>query len=70
MALLCAKLDPTIPHLVGCWWSDEMFQYLHPQAYPLMHTFAQQMVDHGNFAFLLGTNILTAATAILNTVPL
>jgi hypothetical protein len=47
-----------------------MFQYLHPQAYPLMHTFAQQMVDHGNFAFLLGTNILTAATAILNTVPL
>lgn len=70
MALLCAKVDPTIPRLVGRWRSDEMFRYLHPQAYPLMHTFAQQMMDHGNFSFVPGTSIPPAAEPLLNAVPL
>lgn len=70
MALLCAKVDPTIPRLVGRWRSDEMFRYLHPQAYPLMHTFAQQMMDHGNFSFIPGTTVPSIAAPILDSVPL
>ena len=70
MALLCAKVDKTVPRLVGRWRSDEMFRYLHPQAFPLMHTFAQKMQDHGNFTFAPGQNVPPAVTQILDAVPL
>jgi len=48
MALLCAHVDSDIICLVGRWRSDEMFCYLHAQTFPLMHTFAQQMITHGS----------------------
>jgi hypothetical protein len=35
-----------------------------------MHTFAQQMMDHGNFSFVPGTSIPPAAEPLLNAVPL
>jgi hypothetical protein len=48
-ALLCAKVDPDIIKLLGRWHSDQMLRYLHLQAYPNMHTFAQLMLQGGNF---------------------
>ena len=52
MALLCAQVDSDVIRLIGRWKSDEMFRYLHPQAYSLMHTFAPLMTKHGDFRLL------------------
>ena len=70
MALLCARVDSDIIRLVGRWRSDEMFRYLHAQAYPLMHTFAQQMFNAGSFSLLPGQSIPAPAAPLLNQVPL
>jgi hypothetical protein len=52
MALLCAQVDSDVIKLLGRWRSDEMLRYLHLQAYPKMHTFAQLMVANGDFRLL------------------
>jgi hypothetical protein len=70
MALLCARIDSDIIRLVGRWRSDEMFRYLHAQAYPLMHTFAQQMLNAGSFSLLPGQSVPAQAVPLLNQVPL
>jgi len=70
MALLCARVDSDIIRLVGRWRSDEMFRYLHAQAYPLMHTFAQQMITHGSFTLAPGQHVPASVTPLLNQVPL
>jgi len=70
MALLCAHIDSDIIRLVGRWRSDEMLRYLHAQAYPLMHTFAQAMLDNGSFSLLPGQYVPTTALPLLNQVPL
>jgi hypothetical protein len=49
MALLCAKVDTGTIRLIGCWQSDEMLQYLHVQAQPLMHNFTQHMLARGQY---------------------
>jgi len=69
-ALLCARVDSDIIRLVGCWRSDKMFRYLHAQAYPLMHTFAQQMINHGSFTLAPGQHVPASVTPLLNQVPL
>jgi hypothetical protein len=69
MALLCARVDTDIIRLVGRWRSDEMLRYLHLQAYPLMHTFASRMHQHGSFTLLPGQLIAPAAAPILDAVP-
>ena len=70
MALLCAHVDTDIIRLVGRWRSDEMLRYLHTQAYPLMHSFAQAMTTFGSFSLLPGQNVPTTAIPLLNQVPL
>ena len=70
MALLCAHVDTDIIRLVGRWRSDEMLRYLHTQAYPLMHTFAQAMSTFGSFSLLPGQYVPTTAIPLLNQVPL
>lgn len=52
MALLCAHVDSDVIKLLGRWRSDEMLRYLHLQAYPKMHTFANLMVANGDFRLL------------------
>jgi len=69
MGLLCARIDSDIIRLVGRWRSDEMFRYLHAQAYPLMHTFAQQMTLHGNFSLAPGQDVPATIQPLLNQVP-
>jgi hypothetical protein len=69
MALLCARVDTDIIRLVGRWRSDEMLRYLHLQAYPLMHSFAQRMHQHGTFTLLPGQDIAPAAAPLLDQVP-
>jgi len=55
------------------WWDTgvlmKMFCYLHGQAFPLMHTFAQQMISHGLFTLAPGQFVLPAVTPLLNQVP-
>ena len=69
MALLCARINSNIIRLVGRWRSDEMFRYLHAQAYLLMHTFAQQMSIHGSFTLAPGQHVPLTAVPLLNQVP-
>jgi hypothetical protein len=46
MALLVSKkVDTDIIQLLGRWRSDEMLRYLHLTAEPIMHNFAQQMLN-------------------------
>jgi len=52
MALLCANVDPDKIRLLGRWRSDEMLQYLHVQAIPLVTPMASLMVRHGYFHFI------------------
>ena len=59
-----------VVHLIGRWRSDEMLHYLHMQAYPLMHTFAQAMATGRSFCFLLGHYVPMSATPLLNLLPL
>jgi hypothetical protein len=49
MALLYANVDPNTIRMLGSWRSDEMLRYLHPQAQPLMHHFAQRMLTGGHY---------------------
>jgi hypothetical protein len=49
MALLCANVDPNTIRMLGQWRSDEMLRYLHLQAQPLMHNFAQRMLTGGHY---------------------
>jgi hypothetical protein len=49
MALLCANVDPNTIRMLGRWRSDEMLRYLHLQAQPLMHNFAQRMLEGGHY---------------------
>ena len=44
MALLYYFFKTDIIKLVGWWFSDDMFQYLHMQADPLMRNFIKLMV--------------------------
>ena len=44
MALLVSKVDTDIICLLGRWRSDEMLQYLHLSAKPLMKNFAARML--------------------------
>jgi len=55
--------------VVGHWRSDEMFHYLHAQAFPLMHTFTQQMITHGSFTLAPGQFVPPAVTPLHNQVP-
>ena len=52
MALLCASMETDLIHLMGCWRSGEMLQYLHVQAEPLMRKYSKLMVAHSNYKFL------------------
>ena len=70
MSLLCARVDTDIIRLVGRWRSDAMFRYLHAQAYPLMHSYAQAMLDHGSFSLLPGQFVPAPALPLLTAVPL
>jgi len=49
MALLCADVDMDKTHLLGSWRLDEMLQYLHVQALPIVAPMANLMVQHGFF---------------------
>ena len=70
MALLCARVDDNIIKLVGRWRSDQMLRYLHLQAYPQMHTFANLMVTGGDFRLLHNQPLPPAALPLLAQVPL
>jgi hypothetical protein len=70
MALLCARVDTDIIHLVGRWRSDEMLRYLHLQAYPLMRTFARRMIAAGHFSLLPDQDVAPEAVPLLDLVPL
>jgi hypothetical protein len=70
MALLCARVDDNIIKLVGRWRSDQMLRYLHLQAYPHMHTFANLMVTGGSFRLLHRQTIPNAAVPLLAQAPL
>ena len=50
-AMLCANIDRDITQLIGRWKSDEMLKYLHVQAGALMHNYARQMFDHGDYTY-------------------
>lgn len=51
-ALLCANVNTDVIHLLGRWQSDEMLQYLHLQAAPLMHNFSKKMLLGGTFTLV------------------
>ena len=52
MALLCYGVNNDITSLIGRWRSDEMLQYLHMQAEPIMRNFSKLMISHGNYNLL------------------
>jgi hypothetical protein len=52
MALLCAKVDTDMIHLLGRWRSNEMLRYLHVQSFPLLAPLAQQMLRHGHYTLI------------------
>ena len=52
MALLCADVDQDKIQLLGRWRSDAMLRYLHVQAQPFLHRFAERMATHGSFVLL------------------
>ncbi len=58
MALLCAKVDTSHIRLFGRWRSDEMFRYLHVQAFPLIHPLASSMLQHGTYAMIPNHQLL------------
>jgi len=51
-ALLLAQVNTDIIRLIGRWKSDEMFQYLHIQAYPLMRNYSQLMLSAGTYTLI------------------
>ncbi|KAL3826648.1 hypothetical protein ACHAXA_009089 [Cyclostephanos tholiformis] len=51
-ALLLARVDPDVIHLIGRWRLDEMLRYLHVQAYPLMHDYSQRMLSSGSYTLI------------------
>jgi hypothetical protein len=52
MALLCANVNPNTIRMLGRWRSDEMLQYLHLQAQPLMQNFARRMLEGSHYTLL------------------
>jgi len=52
MALLCKQVDTDLIRLMGRWRSDEMLRYLHLQAQPVMHGFAEKMLQGGDYSLL------------------
>jgi len=52
MALLCKQVDTDLIRLMGRWRSDEMLRYLHLQAQPVMHSFAEKMLQGGDYSLL------------------
>jgi len=52
MALLIADVDTNKIRLLGQWRSDEMLQYLHVQALPIIAPLADLMVHHGFYSLL------------------
>jgi hypothetical protein len=55
-ALLCAGHLPTNIALIGRWRSEAMLRYLRAQATPAAASFAQQMVDCGDYTYQLATD--------------
>ncbi|KAL7478769.1 hypothetical protein ACHAW6_004525, partial [Cyclotella cf. meneghiniana] len=53
MALLAGQIDTYIIRLVGRWKSDEMLQYLHLQAPPLVQDYARKMLMTGDYSLIL-----------------
>lgn len=49
MALLCKQVDTDLIRLLGRWRSD---RYLHLQAQPIMHGFAEKMLQGGDYSLL------------------
>jgi hypothetical protein len=49
---LCAVVDPDIICLLGRLHSNEMLQYLHVQALPIVAPLANQMLQHGSFTLI------------------
>jgi hypothetical protein len=47
MALLCTKVDTNLIRLISRWRSDEMLQYLHVQAEPVMRQFGSFTMHPG-----------------------
>jgi hypothetical protein len=58
MALLCTNVDTSHIHLYGRWRSDEMYRYLHVQAFPLIHPLATSMLQHGTYAMIPSHQLL------------
>lgn len=51
MALFNSNVDSDTIRLLGRWKSDTMLRYLHLQAHPIMHRFAQRMLLGGDYHF-------------------
>ena len=67
MALILAKIDPTLVKLMGRWKSDIMLRYLHRSA---LHTadFAAAMLHHGAFIIPRHQALPAAAQDLLDSV--
>ena len=61
MALLCAHVDTDRIRLIGCWRSNEMLQYLHLQAQPVMQNLARHMLVLGTYTLIPGQDIPNGA---------
>jgi len=68
MALIRAKVDPSLVKLMGRWKSDIMLRYLHRSA---LHTadFAAAMLQFGEFVIPRHAKLPQDAQHLLNTVP-
>jgi hypothetical protein len=57
MALLCPHVDSKTIRLLYRWCSGELIRYLIMQAQPIMHNFAQLMLDGSNYTLLWNQHI-------------
>ena len=56
-ALLCARIDPKIIQMLGRWKGDSMIKYLHVHALSTQSDFATQMLQHGDFTLIPGSDV-------------
>ena len=66
MALLCAHVDTNRICSIGRWRSNEMLQYLHLQAQPVMQDLARHMLVGGTYTLIPGQDVPNALVDLPN----
>ena len=65
MAMLCTDINSNCICLIGWWWLDEMFHYLHTWAFPITCSIALLMLQKGTFTLIPNTAHAAFVQALL-----